>query len=469
MAEPALWLYHSERASYEGELNIFDPRDGSFVGAMPASTQTQVHAALLSARGAFAHWRTVPAADRAGALRAAAAELERRESELAELNLRETGRPMDEALGGVRAGVATLLQYAEYAPLHRGKTLNGPPQAIDFSRAEPRGVAVVLTPWNDPVAVACGLISAALAVGDTVVYKPSERCPHTGRLLGEILAASLPKGVLNTVIGGAQTGAALVEETGVDVIAHVGSTATGREIARLAAGTGAHLVRENGGNDPLIVDADVDPEWAAEQAAIGAFTNVGQLCTAVERIYPHRSIADAFIAALIDRAQALNASGTLAPLVDATLRGIVDEQVRAAVADGARLLVGGRIPDGPGSYYPATVLTGCTPLMRVMREETFGPVAPLQVADDFEEALALACDDRYGLAATVLTGSLDHALLASQVLPVGTVKVNGVFGGAPGGSAQPRHDSGAGFGYGPELLDEMSTIKVVHIEAGALR
>lgn len=466
MAEPALWLYDPEQASYEGRLRITDPRDDSLVGEVPAATLGDLHDALRETRDAFRGWRAVASADRGAALHGAADAVHQHESELATLNLRETGKPYDEALAGVRAGIGTLRQYAEYAPLHRGHSLNGSTGAVDFSRAEPRGVAVVLTPWNDPVAVACGLIGAAVGMGNTVVYKPSERCPHTGGLLGDLLAAAFPSGVVHTVIGAAGTGAALIDGTGIDIVAHVGSSATGEAIARLVAGTKTHVIRENGGNDALIVDSDVDPLWAAEQAATGAYANSGQICTSVERIYVHRSIAEAFTTALVRKAIELNASGALAPLVDDELRDAVNRQVESAVADGAVARAGGAIPGGQGAYYPATVLTGCTSGMQVMREETFGPIAPIQVAADFADALRLACSDRYGLAASVLTGSLEHALLAAERLPVGTVKVNGVFGGAPGGSAQPRGDSGVGFGYGPGLLDEMSTTKVVHIETG---
>jgi acyl-CoA reductase-like NAD-dependent aldehyde dehydrogenase len=133
------------------------------------------------------------------------------------------------------------------------------------------------------------------------------------------------------------------------------------------------------------------------------------------------------------------------------------------VAEGAEVRTGGELPDGPGAYYPPTVLTGCTPSMAVLREETFGPVAPVRVVPDFDTALREAADDRYGLAAVVLTPDMGHAQRAWRELPVGTVKINAAFGGAPGGAAQPRRASGQGFGYGPELLDEMTTTTVVHI------
>jgi acyl-CoA reductase-like NAD-dependent aldehyde dehydrogenase len=222
-----------------------------------------------------------------------------------------------------------------------------------------------------------------------------------------------------------------------------------------------HVIRENGGNDPLVVDAGVDPVWAAGQAALGAFANAGQICTSVERIYVHREIAQPFLTALVAEADAwTQKSGQ--PLVDERMRASVAAQVDAAVAAGADLLTGGAVPEGPGSHYPCTVLSQVPEGAEVLTEETFGPVAPVVIVDDFEEGLRLAAADRYGLAATVLTPDMTHAHRAAALLPVGTVKVNAVFGGAPGGSAQPRGASGAGFGYGPELLDEMTTTTVVH-------
>jgi succinate-semialdehyde dehydrogenase/glutarate-semialdehyde dehydrogenase len=303
--------------------------------------------------------------------------------------------------------------------------------------------------------------------GNTVVFKPSERTPHTGLALAELLAPDLPVEVLS---GDGTTGAALAAHPGVDVIAHVGSTATGRSIARAAAETGAKVIRENGGCDALLVDDGVDPEWAAGQAALGCFANAGQICTSVERVYVHAGIAAEFLAALVRRAGALvqgpgaDPATQLGPLVDRRHRTAVHAAVAEAVDAGATLLCGGVVPDGPGAYYPATVLTGCSPDLAVMREETFGPVASVQVVGSFDEGLAAAAGSVYGLAAVVLTRDLAHAQRAWRELPVGTVKINAVFGGAPGGAAQPRGASGEGFGYGPELLDELTATKVVHIE-----
>ena len=218
----------------------------------------------------------------------------------------------------------------------------------------------------------------------------------------------------------------------------------------------------------MIVDAGVDPAWAAGEAAIGSFANTGQICTSVERIYVHKSVADEFLRKLTARAKALRVGdgsepGTeMGPLIDENQRELVHRHVREAVEAGAVLRYGGEVPDGPGFFYPPTVLQSVHKGMSVVDEETFGPVAAVEVVSSFDEALEKANETDYGLAATVLTPDPEHAQRASRELRAGTVKINAVFGGAPGGAAQPRKASGLGFGYGPELLDEVTTTKVVH-------
>jgi acyl-CoA reductase-like NAD-dependent aldehyde dehydrogenase len=275
-----------------------------------------------------------------------------------------------------------------------------------------------------------------------------------------LLAAKLPDGVLEILDGDGTVGARLAAARHVDVVAHVGSSATGRAIARACAERNAKALLENGGNDALVVDAGVNARWAAGQAAQGAFANAGQICVSVERIFVVESIASGFIDELVGQAKAWAAR--IGPLVDERQREQVHGHVTDAVNNGAHVLVGGEPPSGPGSFYPPTVLVDCGPQMLVMREETFGPVAPVRVVPDFDMALAEAADDDYGLAATVLTSDMAHAQEALRTLPVGTVKINSVFGGAPGGASEPRGASGSGFGYGPELLDEMTAMKVVH-------
>ncbi|XP_021300567.1 uncharacterized protein LOC110428973, partial [Herrania umbratica] len=258
------------------DIAIHDPATGELVGRVRPAGPEEVDDAVGAAVAAAPGWARTSPADRAGRVRDAATALRAVAEELATLNETETGRPFDDGLGGVLAAAGTLEQYAELGPLHRGRSLQGSWSATDLMVPGPRGVVAVITPWNDPVAVAAGLIGAALVTGNTVVHKPSERCPHLGRRVADLLASVLPEGVLAVVDGAGPTGALLSGHDAVDVVAHVGSIGAGRAIRQAAAGTGAKVLLENGGNDALIVDAGVDPVWAAEQVALGSYANGGQ-------------------------------------------------------------------------------------------------------------------------------------------------------------------------------------------------
>jgi acyl-CoA reductase-like NAD-dependent aldehyde dehydrogenase len=452
-------------------LVVVDPATGEPVSRIPLADAATVDAAVRAARAAQPGWRATDPGARGAALKDAAARLRDAADEVARTITAEMGKPLDDALGGVEAAIGTLQQYAELGPLHRGRSLQGGLAATDLMVNEPRGVVAVITPWNDPVAVTAGLLGAAVVTGNTVVVKPSERSPLSVARAVEIMAPAFSGGVVNVVLGGAETGATLASHGDVNVVAHVGSTKTGRAIAQAAVATGAKALLENGGKDALIVDAGVDPVWAASQAALGCFANAGQICVAIERVYVHRDVGEPFLTALVAEAEARvlgpgsDPATTLGPLVDRRHREVVHGQVQAAVDAGARLLTGGVVPEGPGAFYPATVLTDCTDDLAVMAEETFGPVAAVRVVDSFDEALEAANRSPYGLAASVLSADMEHVQRAWRTLDVGTVKVNSVFGGAPGGAAHPRRGSGQGFGYGPELLDEMTTTKVVHLSA----
>src|SRR4051794_37981215 len=301
----------------------------------------------MRARAASTGWARTPPAERAAALSRAAAAVRAAAEELAELNERETGKLKPDSIGGVEAGARTLVQYSELGPLHRGRSLQGAWGATDLMIPQPRGVVAVLTPWNDPVAVAAGLLGAALAAGNAVVHKPSERCPRTGRRFAELLAAHLPDGVLEILDGDATVGARLATSEHVDVVAHVGSSATGRAIARACAERGAKALLENGGNDPLIIDGGVDPRWAAEEAALGAFANAGQICVSVERVFVAESAAGAFVDELVTEARAW--SDRIGPMVDERQREQVHRHVTDAVKCGARVLVGGEPRAGAGT------------------------------------------------------------------------------------------------------------------------
>ena len=460
----------SARQGAGGEtIDVTDPATGDVLGTIPAGGEADAEAAVAAARAAAPDWARRDPAERGELLKASARVLRGAVAELAEIQTRENGKPLSDSVAGVEAGIGAIEQYAEIGPLHRGAALAGSWGSVDTMVPEPRGVAALIVPWNDPVAIACGQIAAALVTGNTAVFKPSERTPLSGARLAELM--ELPPGVLNLLLGDGRAGRALVEHPGVDVALHTGSVETGRAIAVACAGQlGRKALLELGGKDALVIDEGVDPEWAAGQAASGAFANAGQVCTSVERIYVHRSLAAPFIDALVREAEALTVGngmepGTeMGPLVDDRQVEVVHRHVSEAARAGARIRTGGEPADAPGSFYPPTVLTDVDASMAIMREETFGPVAPVQVVGSFDEGLELASATEYGLAASVLTRSQEHAQRACRELQVGTVKINSVWGGAPGGGAEPRGVSGSGFGYGPELLDELTRMKVIHME-----
>lgn len=448
-------------------LPVIDPASVETLCTLESSDPDEL---VAVARAAHPAWARTDPGGRATMLRAGARRLREATDELALLQTRETGKPLADSKGGVEAGIGAIEQYAELGPLHGGRSLQGGVGASDWMMRVSRGVAVLCLPWNDPVAIACAQIAANLVVGNTVVCKPSEKTPLATAEVIRLLAEEMPEGVVQLAVGDGRLGASLVAHPEVDVVVHVGSRRTGREVARICADRGAKAVLELGGKDPMIVDAGVDPVWAARQAALGCFANAGQICTSVERLYVHRDVSDSFVDELVAQAKAMRVGpgidpGTeMGPMIDDGQRELVDGHVRQAVAAGAELRCGGAPVEGSGSYYPPTVLTGVTPGMLVTEEETFGPVAAVQVVDSFSEAIDLADATPYGLAAVVLTADMAHAQRAIDELAVGTVKINAAFGGAPGGAASPHGASGEGFGYGPELLDELTRVRVVHVE-----
>jgi acyl-CoA reductase-like NAD-dependent aldehyde dehydrogenase len=296
----------------EQTLEVRDPSDDALVGRIPVAGAGEVDAAVGGAVKAAAGWARTSPGDRSAALKAAARALREVADEIAELCAREGGKPLGDARGGVDAGIGTLEQYAELAPLHRGRALQGSWGATDVMRWEPRGVVVVLTPWNDPVAITLQGVGAALAAGNAVVFKPSERTPLCCARVAEVLAEHLPAGVLSCCTATARPGRRWPPTPTSTSSTTSGSSHTGVSIREATARTGAHAVLEGGGKDPCIVDAGVDPAWAAEQVALGAFANAGQICVSVERVYVHADVADAFLAALVEQAQGF----TIGPLVD---------------------------------------------------------------------------------------------------------------------------------------------------------
>ncbi|WP_183092374.1 aldehyde dehydrogenase family protein [Nocardioides stalactiti] len=449
-------------------IDVRNPATGGVVGVIPAGAAEDVSAAVAAAVAAQPEWAALAVGERADRIAAAVDRVRPHVEELARLQTMEMGQPIALARDYTVAALDAIAGAAEASRTYAWVTaLAGAEGSSTRIVRHPYGVGALVVPWNFPLLVGADSLGGLLATGNTVVFKPSERSPLSAVRLVELL--DLPPGVLNLVLGDVRAGAPLMEHPDVGIAVLTGSTAAGRSVAAASA---AHLrpaLLELGGKDPVIVDDTVDPVWAAEQVALGAFHNTGQICTSMERLYVLDTVAEEFTRALVGRAAALQvgdpqSEGTdLGPLVDERQRRIVADQVDAAVVQGARVLTGGTVPDGPGSFYPPTVLVDVTDDMAIMREETFGPVAPIRVVASFDEALNLARDSSFGLAATVLSKDPDH-IDAAATIPAAVVWVNEWWGGAEGMVCEPAKSSGVGVLDG---LNSYTTPRVVHVGAGA--
>lgn len=434
-------------------IPIGNPASGEALASIPAGCAADVDRAVAAARDAAVLWGRTPLEDRVTTIIAMADALESHVEELAQAQSAEMGQPLElarESLSGLSEWARGLL---EGAPLAEVTELGG-----GHLVHEPRGVGALIVPWNFPLPVALQGLVPLLACGNTVVWKPSERSPLSAVAAMRHIGPVVPAGTVNLVLGDGRAGEPLAAHRDVDVILFTGSVPTGRRVAALAADRLAKVVLELGGKDPVIVDADVDPEWAAGVVAEGAMFNAGQLCTSMERVYVHTRIAEEFTTALCDAVRSVS----IGPLVDRRQRAVVERHVSRAVQDGARVLLGGECPDGPGSYYPPTVVVDVPQHTPLMREETFGPVAAVRTVDDFDEAMQLANDTEYGLAATVLTNDPAHAQRAGTELRAGIVWINEWQGAVEGAEAEPQRLSGRGIGFGPGLWNELRTTRYVH-------
>ena len=435
----------------EEVLRVFSPITGEAVVLIPTGTPADALAAVQAARVALAPWQALTVEHRGELVRAAFDRLAAATAELAELQHVEMGQPVDLAVSSLTGSLAEVPSYTTDAASKQEERL-----AHGRVVRRGRGVAALIVPWNFPLPVALDGLAPLLLTGNCVVWKPSERSPLSAIRAMDLLSDVLPPGVVNLLLGDARAGQPLVDAD-IDLVVFTGSVATGRKIGE---STGRRLIKavlELGGKDPVIIDADVDPQWAARQVLDGAFQNSGQLCTSMERIYVHHAVAHQFITSLVEQTRHLHPG----PLVDQRQRAIVAAQVEDAVARGARVVVGGDPPEG-GSYYPPTVLVDVPDDANLMREETFGPIAPVTVVSSFDEALQRANETMYGLGATVFTRNEDHVGQASAVLQAALIWINEWKATSPGWTAEPKRSSGLGAGWGPGLIQEVTSSTYVH-------
>ena len=469
-------LHYIDGAFTQGQaaewIEVIDPATEEVLETVPRGTAADAEAAVAAASGAFDGWRRTSANERATLLHTAAAQMRAHHDALVRLLTLEQGKPLSENQEELDWTATTFDYYAELARHERGRVLpSAEASQLNLVLKEPYGVAACIVPWNYPLLLLAWKVAPALAAGNTVIIKPSEYTPLTALYLAEHCLAHLPPGVVNVVTGyGPEVGAPLVAHPRVPVIAFTGSLATGQRIASVAAPMMKKLHLELGGKDAFVVAEDADPEVAAKALAYAALLNTGQVCTSTERVYLPKARAAAFTEALVAHVRGLRLGPGLDPATDlgpmrtAAFRAKVEEHVAEARQRGARVLTGGRRPEGlaRGFFYEPTVLDGVDHGMRIMREETFGPAIPLMAYRSFDEAIALANDSPYGLGACLLTRDPVKAKQFFEEIKAGTVWINDPLTDNYAGPFGGMKLSGGARELGQEGLDEFRETKHVH-------
>ena len=446
-------------------IEVIEPATEEVMAEVPRAGVEEVDAAVARAKSAFPAWRAVAPADRAKLLRDLAEAIEARREELATLEARNAGKPIGDARGEIGMVVETFRYYAGAPERLLGQTI---PVAggVDMTFREPLGVVGLIVPWNFPLTIAAWKVAPALAAGNCVVLKPAELTPVTALEL-EVLAldAGLPEGVLNVVAGpGSVCGRRLVEHPDVAKIAFTGSTEVGRGIAAGAAQTIKRVTLELGGKSANVVFADADLEAAAEAAPMAVFGNAGQDCCARSRILVERSALDDFLAALAPAVEGiavgdpLSESTQMGPLISAGQR----EAVASYVPDDAPVAIRGSAPDGPGYWFPPTVLAPVANDDRAAAEEIFGPVACVIPFDSEADAVRLANETIYGLSGSIWTRDGARALRVARAIDTGVVSINSntsVRVSTPFGGFK---QSGVGRELGPDALEYYTDVKNVY-------
>lgn len=421
--------YHPADAG--GTRDVINPATLEREGAIALTRPGQAEDILRRAKKAQAGWGALDELSRAGHLHRVADSIAADHEDAARLMVLEQGKPFPEATGEI-ANVAGCFRYFAEMARDSGGMMPGTTQAgsFQFARYFPYGVSVHVVPYNFPILLMCWSVAASLAAGNACVVKPSELTSlSTLRFMKHF--RHLPEGLVSCVTGDGETAQAVIRSRSSDVVAFTGSVATAKMVTMACAEQLKPCIIEAGGNDPMIVSSKAPLDVAVAGATTAAFHLSGQICTSTERFFVHDEIHDAFVDGLAGMARKLRIGNGLGqaeigPLVNEAARDKVIRLVDAAVADGARVVCGGRVPPdhNTGWFYEPTVLTGVTPQMDIMREELFGPVAAICRVGSHDEALQLANDSEFGLGASLFTTDLDEAMEAYHRLEAGMVWVN---------------------------------------------
>jgi succinate-semialdehyde dehydrogenase/glutarate-semialdehyde dehydrogenase len=414
-------------------INVDDPATGEIIGRVPKMGTAQVRQAIEAAARAFPVWRTRTAKERAAVLRRWFDLIMSNQEDLAHLMTLEQGKPLIESRGEVAYAAAFIEWFCGEAKRVYGDTI--PPHQADKRIVvikEPVGVVALITPWNFPLAMIARKAGAALAAGCTVVIKPASQTPFLALALAELAGrAGVPKGVLNVITGKAsEVGAELASDPTVRKLSFTGSTEIGKLLMAQCSSTVKKISLELGGNAPFIVFDDADLDAAVEGAVASKYRNTGQTCVCTNRFLVQESIYDMFAAKLATAVRALKVvqgfepGATQGPLIDDLALKKVEEHIDDATSKGAKVLLGSRRHALGGRFFESTILTGVTPSMAIAKEETFGPVAPLFAFKTEAEAIALANDTPYGLAAYFYGRDVARVWRVAEALEYGIVGIN---------------------------------------------
>ena len=465
-----LWIGGEERPA-ASTFEVLNPASDEVLATLANADAADAVAALDTACAVHHEWAATPARERGEILRSVFEMIIDRADDFATLMTLEMGKVLTESMGEVRYGAEFFRWFAEEAVRIHGRYAPSPAGTgrIVVTK-QPVGPCYAITPWNFPLAMGTRKIGPALAAGCTMIVKPAQETPLTMMLLAKLIdEAGLPKGVLSVLPSNQprEVTTALIEDGRLRKMSFTGSTGVGKALLRQSADALLRTSMELGGNAPFVVFDDADVDTAVESAMLAKMRNGGEACTAANRLYVANDLLDDFTDKFVKKmgeltlGNGLDPASKLGPLINPKQVASVQELVDDAVEKGATVALGGRSPGGPGNFYPATVLTGVPADARILKEEVFGPVAPIVGFDTEEHGIAAANDTEYGLAAYIFTESLYRALRVAEAVQAGIVGVNrGVISdpAAPFGGVKA---SGFGREGGFEGIEEYLDVKYI--------